>query len=239
MSAGRAEGSDQREEKETPADSEGCSVKKEVASAGAGDCVEMGEIGQSVSENLVETTQKPDYKVIECLEDGVGIENGDQECNVSDNDQLSPMETAERSTATETGKPVETDPEGTENCSKDDGIECECGDDQPDADESNKKRCCAVCGVTEKLRRCSYCKATYHCSKKCQVEHYPHHSQYCRWIVELLKLETDKVYQGFTMRQEVLDFKTKRKIVRLVGEKPLLRCFLGGRRFKTLWDTGS
>ena len=48
MSAGRAEGSDQREEKVTPADSEGCLVKKEVASARAGDCVGM-ESGQSVS----------------------------------------------------------------------------------------------------------------------------------------------------------------------------------------------
>ena len=50
VSAGRDEGNEPAEEKVTPADSEGCLVAKEVASAGAGDCVMNGmESGQSVS----------------------------------------------------------------------------------------------------------------------------------------------------------------------------------------------
>ncbi len=132
---------------------------------------------------------------------------------------------------------------GEENCCEEDQIHCECKTDESNTAEKTenggKVRCCAVCGSTEKLQRCSHCKSTLYCSKKCQKDHHPHHSKFCPWVVDLQKLETEKVYRGFSVRQETLDFKTKKKIVKLVGEKPLLRCFLGGKRFKTLWDTGS
>ena len=36
-----------------------------------------------------------------------------------------------------------------------------------------------------------------------------------------------------------VDFPTKKKLVRLVGEKPVLSCNLGAKRTKVLWDTGS
>ena len=143
--------------------------------------------------------------------------------------------------------------EGKE-CSEEDNISCECTEDEEDEENESsanvemandeptkvaKVRCCAVCSSTENLQRCGHCKATFYCSKKCQKQHHPHHSKFCPWIVDLQKLETEKVYRGFSVRQDPLDFKTKKKIVKLVGEKPFLQCFLGGKKFKGLWDTGS
>ena len=63
--------------KDTPADSDGSVVETEGESAGAVNGIAEkvlqsngleSEIGQSVSENLVETILKPDCKVTGCLE---------------------------------------------------------------------------------------------------------------------------------------------------------------------------
>ena len=98
---------------------------------------------------------------------------------------------------------------------------------------------CCVCGSTENVMRCGKCKATAYCSRTCQKSHLAHHSVYCSMIVGLEKVETDKLYRGFSVRQKQMDFKTTKKIVNLVGEKPMLKCSLGGKEFQVLWDTGS
>jgi len=41
------------------------------------------------------------------------------------------------------------------------------------------------------------------------------------------------------VRQCQVDWKTKKRIMKLVGTKPLLNCTLGKKEFKVLWDTGS
>ena len=210
MIAGRDEGSEPAGEKVTPADDERCLAEKEVESAGAGDCVM--ESGQLVSGTL---GNEPDNKV------NNNNNNKHDKVNNKQNKDNADVEVA---------------------CSETDHISCECADkSEPELrpTDTGKLKCCAVCGSTETLQRCSHCKSTHYCSRKCQVQHHPHHSQYCSWIVDLQKLETEKIYKGFTVRQETLDFKTQKKIVRLVGEKPLLQCYLGGKKFKTLWDTGS
>ena len=100
------------------------------------------------------------------------------------------------------------------------------------------ERCC-VCGSTENVRRCGKCKSTSYCSKTCQEVHFPHHSVYCSMIVDVQKVETEKLYQGYSVRQKLVDYKLQRKIVKLVGQKPMLDCCLEGKEFKALWDTGS
>ena len=62
---------------------------------------------------------------------------------------------------------------------------------------------------------------------------------YCSAISDLEKLETKKLFQGFTVRQRQVDAKTQAKLVKLVGEKPMLRCRLDGKIVEVLWDTGS
>lgn len=43
-------------------------------------------------------------------------------------------------------------------------------------------RCCAVCGTTEKPRRCVRCKVEFYCSPEHQKKHYPIHKDDCRSV---------------------------------------------------------
>ena len=98
---------------------------------------------------------------------------------------------------------------------------------------------CCVCSSSENVRRCGNCKMVSYCSKKCQKSHWKDHAVYCSAIVDLVKCEKEKIYGNHTVRQNQMDFKTKRKMMKLVGDKPMLNCQLGGRSFEMLWDTGS
>ena len=101
------------------------------------------------------------------------------------------------------------------------------------------KLCCVVCGVTEKLKKCSGCQSTYYCSEKCQHSHWSYHSVYCHAISDLEKLEKCKQYGNQTVRQTQVDDGTRRKVLKLVGDKPKFRCFLNDLESELLWDTGS
>ena len=103
---------------------------------------------------------------------------------------------------------------------------------------TDKEKCC-VCNSTINVKRCGGCKATAYCSSKCQKEHRRYHAVYCKAIHELHELEKSKLYQGFSVRQQQLDSKTRAKLVKLVGEKPVVKCLLDGKMVYMLWDTGS
>ena len=113
------------------------------------------------------------------------------------------------------------------------------GDESAEVDTPEVEKCCCVCNSTEDLKRCSKCKSTIYCSKSCQKSHLPHHSEYCAAIMDLEELEKDKLYRGRSVRQSQVDFRTKKKLLKLVGVKPMLRCLLEGKEFEMLWDTGS
>ena len=102
-----------------------------------------------------------------------------------------------------------------------------------------EKDVCCVCGVDEDVKRCGKCKLTRYCSKSCQKQHHDHHEKWCSVIADLAKVEMDKLYRNLTVRQEQVDNKTRTKMLKLVGEKPMLKCFLDGEGFEALWDTGS
>ena len=107
-----------------------------------------------------------------------------------------------------------------------------------EAETPSTEACCVVCASTENVRRCSTCKATSYCSKKCQKDHREYHSVYCSAIADLYKIEREK-YGNHTVRQGQVDFKMKKQMMKLVGEKPVLTCYLGGKQVEVLWDTGS
>ena len=98
---------------------------------------------------------------------------------------------------------------------------------------------CCVCKSTEMVRRCGKCKMTSYCSKECQKSHQSYHGAYCSAIVDLRKHEMDKMYGNYSVRQKQEDSKTRMKVMKLVGDKPILSCRLGGKPFEVLWDTGS
>ena len=66
---------------------------------------------------------------------------------------------------------------------------------------------------------------TLYCSKECQKSHHEHHSTYCSMIVDLKKIEVGKLYKNLSVRQVQVDDKVKGKLVKLIGDKPMLHCF--------------
>ena len=103
----------------------------------------------------------------------------------------------------------------------------------------NTPTACCVCGRKEKLKKCGKCKFTSYCSKNCQLKHLSYHSKYCSAISDLQKLEMDKLYRNYSVREEQMDDKNKIRIMKLIGEKPMLNCRLDNKNFELLWDTGS
>ena len=101
------------------------------------------------------------------------------------------------------------------------------------------KLSCCVCAKTEKVRVCGGCKATMYCSRKCQKSHLEYHAPYCAAITDLQEIELDKIYGEKKVQQNMGDLKLRRKIMKLVGEKPMLDCLLSDKEFQMLWDTGS
>ena len=98
---------------------------------------------------------------------------------------------------------------------------------------------CVVCGSDVMVKRCGHCKSTKYCSKKCQKEHFLEHTKYCSAITSLEKLELEKLYKNYSVREGQMDVKSKNKFLKLVGNKPLLHCQLDGVKSTVLWDTGS
>ena len=119
------------------------------------------------------------------------------------------------------------------------GKECENVESVSEKKTTGAAKKCCVCETTENVKRCSKCKSTYYCSTECQKSHLEYHSDYCSMIVELKKVELDKLYGDYTVRQKTEDVKTRKKLIKLVGEKPLLKCLLGGKNVTGLWDSGS
>ena len=98
---------------------------------------------------------------------------------------------------------------------------------------------CCVCAKTDNIRVCGGCKETMYCSRKCQKSHREYHATYCAAITDLKKLELDKIYGKKKVQQNMGDWKLRKKIMKLVGEKPMLDCFLAKKECQMLWDTGS
>ena len=106
-------------------------------------------------------------------------------------------------------------------------------------EETNGMAICCVCGSIENIRVCGGCKSARYCSKTCQKRHYESHSVWCHAIEQLVEVEKDKIYSGKSVRGKQIDYKTTSKMARLVGQKPLLNCYLNGKLCSALWDTGS
>ena len=98
-----------------------------------------------------------------------------------------------------------------------------------------------ICWVCSKsgVMTCGKCKCAIYCSKLFQKKHFPCHTQYCTAISDLEELELKKLYKNHTVREEQIDSKTRTKLLKLIGEKPMLKCTLDGMDAKVLWDTGS
>ena len=79
---------------------------------------------------------------------------------------------------------------------------------------------CCVCGTSGGGdvigKQCARCHSTKYCSKKCQKKHFPYHAQYCSAIVDLSKMEANKVYKNYSVREEQVDAQSRNKFVNLI-----------------------
>ena len=98
---------------------------------------------------------------------------------------------------------------------------------------------CCVCKKSGGTKSCGKCKSTRYCSRECQKEHFRAHKVYCSVISDLEEHELKKLYRDYTVREEEVDVKTKKNLMKLIGEKPMLRCSLDTKEVNVLWDTGS
>ena len=87
---------------------------------------------------------------------------------------------------------------------------------------------------------CNKCFTGCYCSSECMAKN-ENHTTYCPIICEVQKLETTKriAAEIFSVDSEKLPFKMKRKLIRLVGERPVVNIFLNKNNIKGLWDTGA
>ena len=58
-------------------------------------------------------------------------------------------------------------------------------------------------------------------------------------IADLKKIETEEWFRDFTVREKQIDDKTRKCLLNLVGNKPMVKCKFNGKKFEVLWDTGS
>ena len=105
----------------------------------------------------------------------------------------------------------------------------------------NKAPECMICckEMTESVS-CPKCGCGSYCSKEC-MELDGIHAMWCPWICKLEAYETQKRMKTEInlVNSEKLPYKMKRQLVKLVGERPLVNIYLGGKKVIGLWDTGA
>ena len=84
------------------------------------------------------------------------------------------------------------------------------------------------------MKQCELCQSGCYCSTQCKEQHAGAHAELCHYIRELEKLEASKWV--FSVRQSPV---RNTKLIRLIGEKPMLHCSLNDNPTMALWDTGA
>ena len=103
---------------------------------------------------------------------------------------------------------------------------------------SNSDICLSCANLCEKVHRCESCKSGMYCSQTCVENHASDHKVLCSYIQYLEKLEKQK--RAFSVRESSqVNVTVKNTLVKLVGEKPIIKCQLKDVDCEALWDTGS
>ena len=107
-------------------------------------------------------------------------------------------------------------------------------------EESPKSHTCKSCNggsrpmEDENLKWCTGCHSVQYCSTVCQKKHWNSHKVICAAIQDL-----ESSQRRNTDSYDHLSQKQKARVVKLVGRKCLIRCFLNHKVTECLWDTGA
>ena len=87
---------------------------------------------------------------------------------------------------------------------------------------------------------CKICDTGQFCSTKC-AENHKNHKEFCPIIASVQQIESEKVRRNSidVVDSEKLPYKLKKKLISLVGVKPVAKLFLNGTEIDGLWDTGA
>ena len=111
--------------------------------------------------------------------------------------------------------------------------------DKPEETSAVDKLCLFCWKTCVKVKRCRSCKSGCYCSRQCRDRHVVSeaHQDLCIPIQQLQEYENDKKVCSV---REVVQVPQHGKLVRLVGEKAVINCLIGGFvTTKALWDTGA
>jgi transposase InsO family protein len=101
---------------------------------------------------------------------------------------------------------------------------------------------CVFCGNVARcdLQVCGGCKVARYCSAGCQRAHWVNHRLVCQ-AIKTMGGEGDQNLDLQELKGTVheLSPKSRQRLVKLVGEKSVMQCYLNGAKHEVLWDTGA
>ena len=103
---------------------------------------------------------------------------------------------------------------------------------------SKSSRVCVNCRKKchRKVKRCKVCRSGMYCSSRCREDHAAVHKSLCDYIKQLEDIEFAK--RKFSVR-ETNQVRVRSQLVRLIGEKPVMKCRMYGKDVDALLDSGS
>ena len=114
----------------------------------------------------------------------------------------------------------------------------------PEKGKSHQCSGCLKLDCRTQLLQCSACQCVRYCSLGCQKARWPKHKMLCKAIKELSERESlkEKGLGDAQVRGVYASHITPRqqeRIVKLVGKKCVIDCFLDDKPTEVLWDTGA
>lgn len=111
-------------------------------------------------------------------------------------------------------------------------------------DAENKSHPCGNCGKKQdgtNTQRCAKCKTVYYFSRRCQKDHWKIHQPLCDAIVVMNAKESEKEKQWLKKGQYIshLTPKQHNTVIKLVGNRCLVKCSMNDIPTEALWDTGA
>ena len=91
-----------------------------------------------------------------------------------------------------------------------------------------------------KVKRCARCDSGCYCSDECKQQHVQtdEHQLLCVSIQQLEEVQMNQRLAALPLKEKS-QVSVKRRLIGLVGEKPMVKCQIGGKSSEALWDTGA